>query len=57
MDETDEHRPHQVPDAEGGHPSQAEGEDPARTGQHPDPALDGHPSQAEGEAKEDGTDD
>jgi len=31
-----------------GHPSQAEGEDPAKTETHPDPALPGHPSPAEG---------
>lgn len=56
MDEMDEHRPHETPDADGGHPSQAEGEDPARAGQHPDPALDGHPSQAEGEDTTEETD-
>ncbi|WP_175988134.1 hypothetical protein [Microbacterium tenebrionis] len=56
MDEMDEHRPHETPDAEGGHPSQAEGEDPACAGQHPDPALDGHPSQAEGEDTTEDTD-
>lgn len=43
-------------DRTGGHPSQAEGEDPAAES-HPDPRLDGHPSQAEGapdgEAKDD----
>jgi len=49
MDKNDDHRPHEVSGAEGGHPSQAEGEDPARAGRHPDPPLDGHPSQAEGE--------
>ncbi|GGA63031.1 hypothetical protein GCM10011490_11940 [Pseudoclavibacter endophyticus] len=33
-----------------GHPSQAEGEDPAaREGDHPDPATRGFPSQAEGD--------
>lgn len=52
MDQNDKHRPHEAPEAEGGHPSQAEGEDPARAGQHPDPALGGHPSQAEGEDEE-----
>lgn len=33
----------------GGHPSQAEGEDPDRQENHPDPRTPGHPSQAEGE--------
>lgn len=55
MNDQDEHRPHEINGAEGGHPSQAEGEDPTRP-QHPDPALDGHPSQAEGEDSEEKTD-
>lgn len=39
-----------VPDgAQPGHPSQAEGEDPAHPASHDDPQEDGHPSQAEGE--------
>ena len=33
----------------GGHPSQAEGEDPDAPEEHPDPRTPGHPSQAEGE--------
>ena len=39
-----------APDAGGEHPSQAEGEDPDRAPQHPDPDAEGHPSQAEGES-------
>ncbi len=33
----------------GGHPSQAEGEDPDRAEEHPDIRAEEHPSQAEGE--------
>lgn len=43
-------------DQTGGHPSQAEGEDPA-VESHPDPRLNGHPSQAEGEDDGSGTPD
>lgn len=68
MNERQEHRPDGMPrssaasetdavaDADPGHPSQAEGEDPAREDVHPDPALHGHPSQAEGEDREEQTD-
>lgn len=61
MTQRDERRPGDVTDpeavqADAGHPSQAEGEDPAREGHHPDPVLDGHPSQAEGEDRQERAD-
>lgn len=50
---TDPNRPNAKPDDIPEHPSQAEGTDPSRDEQHPDPQIHGHPSQAEGEDPED----